>query len=208
MTRKWAFDALPALGSVARVGGSSVYTPAVDPDGYLPSIIICCGTPRVKIFNSVSSPPSRRTGLREAGRGVGMGPTKIGRGSRTSWVHLIAKPVGSAAGEVCQKYELAGLPGSSGTYPFLCMRLGMTHGRPSRAFAPRQRRLDARGQNESRRRAKIESPGVLAVDLRNWSAGSGSHRRRGYELDCPWTAPEAPRTPEGPRAARNGNRAH
>ena len=62
LTRKWAFDALPGLGSVARVEGSSVYTPAVDPDGYLPSIIICSGTPRVKIFNSVSSPPSRRTG--------------------------------------------------------------------------------------------------------------------------------------------------
>ena len=62
LARKWAFDALPALRSVARVGGISVYTAAVDPDGYPPSIIICSGTPRVKIFNSVSSPPSRRTG--------------------------------------------------------------------------------------------------------------------------------------------------
>ena len=62
LARKWAFDALPALGSVARVEGSSVYVPAVGSDGYPPSIIICSGTPRVKIFNSVSSPPSRRTG--------------------------------------------------------------------------------------------------------------------------------------------------
>ena len=59
-TRKWAVDALPALGSVARVEGSSVYVPAVGSDGYPPSIVICSGTPRVKIFNSVSSPPSRR----------------------------------------------------------------------------------------------------------------------------------------------------
>ena len=84
LTRKWAFGALPGLKGVARVEGISVYTPAVDPDGYPSSIIICSGTPRVKIFNSVSSPPLRRTGLREAGRGLGMGPTKIGRGSWTS----------------------------------------------------------------------------------------------------------------------------
>ena len=62
LTRKWAFDALPALGSVARVEGTSVYVPAVDPDGYPSSIIIYSGTPRVKIFNSVSSPPSRCAG--------------------------------------------------------------------------------------------------------------------------------------------------
>ena len=160
-----------------------------------------------------------------------MGPTKIGRGSWTSWVHQIAKPVRSAAGELCQMYELSGLPGSSGTYPFLCMRLGMTHGRPSRAFAPRQRRLDALGQSGPGRRAKIESPGVLAGDRLSRSAGSGSHRRRGceldcpwaaaqmwigrsnvvaarphrrrgYDVDCPWTALAAPCTPEGPRAPR------
>ena len=101
LTRKWAFDALPALGSVARVEGTSIYIPAVDPDGYPSSIIICSGTPRVKIFNFVSSSPSRRTGLREAGRGLGVGPTKIGRGGWTSWVHQIAKPVRSVDGELC-----------------------------------------------------------------------------------------------------------
>ena len=62
LTRKGGSDGLPALGSVARVEGTSVYTLAMDPDGYPPSIIIRSGTPRVKIFNSVSSPPSRRTG--------------------------------------------------------------------------------------------------------------------------------------------------
>jgi len=42
------------------------------------------GVPRAKISNPFSAPPSRRTGPREAGWVVGMGPAKRGRGSWAS----------------------------------------------------------------------------------------------------------------------------
>ena len=135
-----------------------------------------------------------------------MGPTKIGRGGWTSCGSPKAKcdPLGARAAS--GKCESSLATGSSGTYPFLCMRLGMTHGRPPRAFAPRQRRLDGRGQTGLGRRAKIESPGVMAENSLAWSAGSGSRRRRGHDVDGPWAAPEAPRTPEGPRAPPTGTK--
>ena len=57
LTRKWASDPLPALGSVARVEGSSIYLPAMGHDGQFASIIIRFGTPRGSKF---SIPFSRR----------------------------------------------------------------------------------------------------------------------------------------------------
>ena len=92
--------------------------------------------PRAKISNPFSAPPSRRTGPREAGRVVGMGPAKRGRGSGAPWV-CPEQNLEVSGRRIRFTKEICGSPGSSGTCPSLCMRVGMTHGRPTRVFALR-----------------------------------------------------------------------